>query len=210
MKNREIIARVRNTVKEHFKDSVLTNKHIYSILKTASIFLIKREADTKKTIYSQNDIWNTLYVDMMSVPIVDSKVLNIPLNCNVWRSKEKLPTFVETANGFLYKSITSVDNSVDFYLVTPYLYQLKTKLKYNPKKYIWIENGYLWSVYSFPILKVIGLFEEDVNLNNCSRMEDMFKCPLYLLDAVVKLAIQELIQFKQIRYDNNENKDSNT
>jgi hypothetical protein len=210
MKNKEVISRLRNTLKEMGRDSVLTNKYLHNVLKTAAIFLIKREANNKKFIYNQTGIWSTYYVHMIPVPLVQD--FNIPTDCVVYKSKEKLPSLIETDYGWLYKQITALGDSLQFTLVTPYVNSLKSKVKGNKNKYVWIENGYLYSSYHYPVLKLLGLFEEDITpFNkdaNCSKLEDTFIGPDYLVDAIIKLALQELQMTKQIPLDPSQN--SNT
>ena len=215
---RELISRIRNTLKEVSKDSILTNKHIYNILRTSSIFLIKREADTKNFIYFASDLWSTTCINMIQVP--STECLDIPTECTLWRSEHKLPPYVESSTGLIYKSISSVDNSIGYLLSTPYIIGLKSKLKYNKTRYVWIENNYLYSYNAHPILKVIAFFERDIFSNNtfglnqakvklCSRMDETVKIPSWLVDAVVKLTIQELQLFKQLPVDVLDNKNPN-
>lgn len=212
MKNKDIISRIRVSVKEIGKDNLLTNKSIYNILRSSAIFLLKREADSKNTIYNQMGIFSTICVDMIEVSATEC--LNIPSNCRVWRSKNKIPKIIESSTGFIYKAISSMDNSVQFFLTTPYIERLKSKIKFNKNKYVWLENDYLYSKDSYPILKIVGIFEEDIRPpqedSNCSRLEDSFFLPDYLCDAAVKLTLQELSVFKQIVYSNNEDKNTNT
>ena len=58
MKIREIISRVRNSLKEHKSDSVFFNKHIYSVLKSHTAFLLKRESEKLKNIRMNGNKFN--------------------------------------------------------------------------------------------------------------------------------------------------------
>lgn len=210
MNNREIIGRVRNTLKEHSIDSVLSNKHIYNVLRTATTFLVKRDADSKNTIYNQSGLWSTICIDMIPVSAIDCiSCFDLPVDCEIYRSKTKLPGYIETAYGVLYKSLTSVDRSEDITITTPYSYKLKKNLKYNKNKYAFIENDYLYTPnVEFPSLRFTGYLEKvPKDKEHCTIMSQTFACPQYLIDAVVKLAVQELLQYKQLPYDNIENKD---
>ena len=212
MKNKVVISRLKSVLKENNVDSLLTNKFLYTVLKTSANLLIKREADSKTTINFQSNIWSSISVHMQKVDSLEHAHLsiNIPNECELWRSVKPLPEFIETAYGFLYKSITSLDQNTHFILTTPFVAFSKMKLKYNKNRYVWIENGYLYSTHAFPYLKIVGYFEDDLNSNgnqgNCSRLDDEFKCPEYLIDAVIKMALQELMQFKQIQFDATANK----
>lgn len=214
MTNRELIGRVRSTIKEHNADSVLYNKHIYNLLLTNSALLIKREAD-KKSIYMMSNIWKTVCVEMIPVNPIVCKCVKLPIDCTIYRSKEKLPPFFETNFGPLYKSITTIDNSINIDLTTPYQYNLKVKIKYNKAKYAFIEDGYLYTPNSsYPWLKIVGLFKEEGNncdeskVVKCSKLDQEFPCPDYLLQPVIEMTLKELGYFKQINYDHVENKNT--
>lgn len=217
---KELISRIRNSLKEESKDSALTNKHIYNIIRTASILLIKREADNKNFIYQASNLWSTICVNMIKVP--STECLHIPTECTLSRSENKLPGLIESSTGFIYKSISSVDNSIQYLLSTPYIIGLKVNLKYNKSRYAWIENEFLYSYDAHPVLKIIGFFERDIVSNNqyglnqatlahsiCSRMDEKVKTPEYLIDGVVKMVIQELQIFKQLPVDILDNKNPN-
>lgn len=213
MTNRELISRVRNTVKEHSVDSVLTNKHIYNMLLTNASLLIKREAD-KKSIYMMSNIWQSLCLEMIPVSSITCTCIKFPTLCTIYRSKVKLPKFFELVSGFLYKSITSIDNSTSFTLTTPYQYEVKKKVKYNKEKYAFIEDGYLYTPNAeFPLVKIVGFFTELVKdctseSKNCSNLGATFPCPDYLIQPVVDLTLRELGGFKQIPFDHIENKNT--
>jgi len=211
MTNRELIGRVRNTIKEHSVDSVLTNKHVFNILLTNASLLIKREAD-KKSIYMMSNIWQSVCVEMIPVSSVTCTCIKFPHICTIYRSKEKLPKFFELASGFLYKSISSIDNHTSITLTTPYQYQVKSKVKFNKEKYAFLENGYLYTPNAtYPFVKIVAFFNELVKdcsspTKECSNLNATFPCPDYLIQPVVDLTLRELGAFKQIPFDHITNK----
>ena len=127
---REVIGRTRNSIKEHNADSVLTNKHIYNILLSNALLLIQREAD-KKSLFKISSIWQSTCIKMIPVSSVTCSCISFPKICTIFRSEEKVPRFFETAAGFLYKSISSIDSSENIVLTTPYQYNLKRKIKFE-------------------------------------------------------------------------------
>jgi hypothetical protein len=212
MTNREIVSRVRNSIKEHRIDSVLTNKHIYNILYSNSALLIKREADAKKSVYSLSNIWSSYCVKLEEV---SSITCDVPFSsdCTILRSVEKLPEFVETSTGFLYKSITTLDGSKQYSLTTPYQYSIKSKIKYNKSLYVFIEDGYLYVPNSkFKFLKILAYFKKPQNSNckdcvkKCSSLDNDFPCPDYLIQAVIEMSMKEFGFFKGTPYDQITNK----
>lgn len=212
MTNREIISRVRNTLKEHNADSVLTVKHAFNILITNASLLIKREAD-KKNIFMMDNLFQPACIEMIEVPTITCTCVKLPAGCTLYRSKERLPKFFELSSGFLYKSITSLDHSIKIILTTPYQYNLKSKVKFNHEKYAFIEDGYLYTPNStYPWIKIVGMFIEPPKSCEkkelCSKLDAIFPCPDYLIQSVVDMTLKELGVFKQIVYDNSEGKNT--
>jgi hypothetical protein len=219
MTNREAISRAKIPFKEVRADSLLTNKYIYSALYTSASLIIKRDADNKRSVYALSNIWTPYCVEMEYADAVTCPI-EIPTNCRIMRSKTRLPEFLETAGGFLYKSIGSADvlSQNSFVLVTPYQYSLKSKIKYNKTKYVFIEDGYLYAPNcDYPTLKVLGYFKKAITTNckdcgaSCSILDATFPAPDYLFDTILKMALQEIGVYKSVQHDNVNNKnESNT
>lgn len=215
MTNRELISRVRGTLKEHQADTHLFNRHIYSILKTKLFLLIKRAYEERRSLSMVSSVFQTVCVPMKAVSAIEC-CIDFPLDCQIYRSKDKLPGYVESSYGIIYKSVTSLDRSEKFTIITPYQYDIKSKVKYNKNKYVWIENGYLYSPQAdYPMLRVTALFDDVVEScdspetkTTCSILDQQFPCPDYLIDSVASMALEELKLFKGIQYDPVPNKQS--
>lgn len=213
MTNREAIAVIKEGLKKVNADNVYTNKGIWLKLKAVADLLIKKDADSKLAFYRLNNIFTPVYVDTIEVsPLEDSCLSNLPIDCKVCRTKNKLPKFVETTFGMLYKAITSVDNSISFTLVTQSEYNVKRKIKYNTSNYAWIENGYMYFSKCFPCIKIIGYFSEP-NISktdgNCSILDQGFPCPDYLLNYALEETLKVLGVGENIINDNVSNKNTN-
>lgn len=210
MTNREIISSVLTGVRENGSDSILFNKYIYTTLFRKAIVLMKRDTDQKRNIYMSSSMWGEpVNIEMEEVNILEDTCLCIPINCPRYRSKKKLGDIIETGYGFMFQYISSPDNSVQFRYTTPSSYQTKSKIKYNKTKYAFIENDYLYTPNAeFPCLKVVGMFNA-LEGSNCSRLDNNFPCPEYLIDFVVKDTIQELLIGKQLPVDPVNNKNVN-
>lgn len=208
---REVVSRVRTSLKEHTGDTRLTNRQIYAALRSASFVLIKREV-TGSGMNQLSNIYRTCCIEMEEVSSIECNIkLNNP--CKIFRSKEKIPTMIESSSGSVYKTITTADRSLDFTLVTNYEYNIKSKVRYNITKYVFIEDGYLYSPgSSYPILRITGLFESEcISCNTAqipckSKLDEIFPCPDYLIEPVVQMALPELLRYKQIQYDEVSNK----
>jgi hypothetical protein len=163
-----------------------------------------------------SELWHSTCVEMKEVPAITCTCLTLPVGCTLYRSKEKLPEFVEDSYGFINKSVTSVDGSEDLQGITPYNYQTKRKLKWNKTKYFFIEDRYLYTPNAtYPVIKVVGWFKkkpkescDTLIKTNCSMLEQTFPCPEYLLSYIIQASLQELGMFKQITYDHIEDKNT--
>ena len=205
---REVISNVVTGLKEINADSILFNKYVYSVLFRKALFLIKRDSDQKRNLFSQAGIWSTLNIDMIEVDAIECDCIPFPTGLKIMRSKDPLPSIIETSYGFLFQSISTPDNSISLRLTTASQHVVRSKIKYNPIKYVFIENDYLWAPNAtYPCIKISGMF--NALTTGCSRMDNIFPCPQYLIDPCVSLAIQEISIGKQIPYDNIENKDPN-
>jgi len=220
MKVREVISRVRNSLKEHSADSVFFNKHIYSILRSHTAFLLKRESEKlKNNIYLSSNIWTPICVEMEPVSAIQCSCVSLPIDCTIYRSKQKLPIMLEVGYSFFYKSIATIDNSEFFTLVSPNGFKQRTSTKYakySKDSLAFLEDGYLYTPdkeYSF--LRILGWFEnvngfKDCNSTStptsstagCSLMDTEFKCPEHLISPVIQMTLEELLRTKQLPYDN--------
>ncbi len=224
MNRKELISRLRNTIKEVHGDSEYSNRYLWHILTTCSKQLIKQDADKGK-IFKQSSIWETICIKMEPVSSLICNCTSLPYDCIVYRSVEKLPEFFEYSNGIVYRFIATPDLSQQFTLVSPYQYQVKSKIKFNKRKYAFIHDGYLYTpADKYPYLAMSSLFnedvakfkceEEDTDENNsnggCNNILDLtVPLPDYLKDACIKMALQELGMSKQIMSDQHPNANEN-
>ncbi len=228
MKIREIISRVRNSLKEHKSDSVFFNKHIYSVLKSHTAFLLKRESEKlKNNIYLSSNIWTPICVEMEPVSAIMCSCINLPIGCTIYRSKQKLPTMLEVGYSFFYKSISTIDHSEFFTLVSPNGFKQRTSTKYSKfskDSLAFLEDGYLYTPdKEYSVLRILGWFENTKGFKDCSKgssssdsssnsscsiMDSEFKCPEHLISPVIQLTLEELLRTKQLSYDNIPNKNT--
>ncbi len=221
MKVREVISRVRNSLKEHNADSVFFNKHIYSILKSHTAFLLKRESERlKNNIYLSSNIWTPICVEMEPVSAILCDCINLPIDCTIYRSKQKLPVMLEVGYSFFYKSISTADHSEFFNLVSPNGFKQRTSTKYakySKDSLAFIENGYLYTPdKEYALLRILGWFENTTGFKDCnakpedeknstagcSLLDTEFKCPEHLISPAIQMTLEELLRTKQLPYDN--------
>jgi hypothetical protein len=225
MNRLEIISRLRNSIKEVHADSEYSNRYLWNTVLSSAKRLIKEDADRGR-IFRQSTVWDTICVEMEEVSSVYCNCFCLPYNSTVYRSKRKLPEFVEASNGLIYRFIATPDLSKEFTLVSPYQFALKSKIKYNREKYAFIHDGYLYTPNSsYPLLSVSSLFLDDISDFKCDQNgpvgdgDAAVSCPTvldlsvplpdYMEEACIKMALQELGFSKQIASDQHPNANEN-
>lgn len=210
---RTIVSRLRGSIKEVAADTKYSNRYLWNVFFTASNKLFKEDADRGR-IYSQSNPWESICIEMEPVSSLFCNCIYLPYNCTVYRSKLKLPRIIESSTGFIYRLIATPDLSQQFTLTTPYLYSVKSKIKYNKEKYAFFYDGYLYTPdHTFPSLAIAGLFQEDTSKFNCNNdcESDSGTCGSglnvsvslndYLIDACIKIALAEILPAVQKTQD---------
>lgn len=216
---KEIIARLRNAIKEVSADSVYSNRYLWHAFATAAKKII-RTAIERGSIFYQNIMWESVCIKMVPISSLLCNCYCLPYNCMVYRSEKRIPMFLEGPGGMAYRFIASPDLSEQFTLVTPYQYQVRSKIKYNKEKYVFYHDGYLYTPNAtFPQIIVSAIFEEDITKFDCAYEPSKVKCgtmlesksflPTYLEDDAIKMALQELGMFKQVQQDELPNANTN-
>lgn len=202
MSIRDIVSRVRNELKELNYDSLLTNRQIWSMFYTQGVLLMQRVIDQKRNIYN-NDIFTKWETKMIPIGL-ETELIDIDYQCNIYKSAKPVPNLVETQYGAVLRNVSTLDNSISYNLVSPFDFQVKTKIKGNKARYIYLQDGYIYSKDPYPI-KVEGLFKS--YLPNSCKIMDM-KAPIlpYLIQPSISGLLQELGIYKQLPIDQTDNK----
>lgn len=203
----DTISRTRNLVKAVKEDAFLTDRFIYSLtLKHAKLY-IKRMDDQNKIMRFQSLFEKMPCVDLIEVDKVEACCAGIKSGCIIKRTEFRLPTVMEGSYGALFRTISSIDGSIQVYKTFPSQF---TKLanspnyKYNKTFYYWYQDGYLY----FPNLEwdavtVEGLWEDSIAMFTCDgdycqlRQEDATHIPEYLfaeIEGAVKADLLNTIQ----------------
>ena len=205
----EAISRVRNTLKAVKEDPFLTDRTIYfSILKYAKA-LIKRE-DNQNKLMRMSFLFSTLpVVELIEVDKIEAQCAGIKSDCTIMRTKYKLPQLYNGAFGPLFRTVSSIDGSIELYRTEPGVYTSMTKttsFKYNKQKYYWYLNGYLYFPnIEWETIRIDAIFEGDVSEYSC---DDSDKCkpkhlqnltiPEYLFAEVEQFVVKELSMTIQV------------
>lgn len=214
----DIVSRLRNVVKATNEDAFLTDRFIYSlVLKYAHLF-IKRDKQIQSVLAYSALIQSIPCLELIEVDKVSDRCcVGIKSNCTIMRSKERIPDIIESTNGPLFRSISSLDNSTEFTLTTPTTYISSSKtttFKYNTTKYYWYVDGYLYFPnVNFEYVKVEGLFEKDLSDVFCAiekkclkRQDEKTFIPDYLLAEIESSVIKELALRLQVPEETADNK----
>jgi len=141
----ETISRVRNALKAVKIDPFLTDRNIYSVILKYAAFIISR--NIKASPNSANSAYRTLpCVALIEVDKVEA-CCDIQSGCTIMRTKEKLPSLLDSTSGVLLGAITAVDGSSRVYPteLATYIHFSKTSgAKYDKTKYYYYLNDFLY------------------------------------------------------------------
>jgi hypothetical protein len=205
----ESISRVRNTLKAVKEDPFLTDRTIYfSIIKYGQS-LMKRE-DNQLRLMKLSNIFRVMpYVELIDVDKVDAACVGVYSGCYFKRTKERLPDLLTGIQGPIFRTVSSVDGSMELFRTDPGTFVSMTKtttFKYNKRQYWWYLDGYLY----FPNLewdavKIEAIFENDVETcdsDKCIIKQDQsLNIPDYLFSEVEQFVVKELTMTIQVPTD---------
>ena len=175
---RESISRVRAGIKATNEDAFITDRYIYSLLMKYAKHLIKRDWDTKHLFKHSSLFKEDSCVELIEVSVIPDCCKELAYsNCRIMRSKNKLPKMLELTKGNLIRNVSTLDYSKRADVTVPLLYANMKKsvnFKYNPSKYYWYLEGYLYIPdVDWEAVRVEALFEDNISSLSCNSEEDM-------------------------------------
>lgn len=225
----EVVSRIRNSIKEVSDDSVFSNRYLWNVYETALKQLIKQESHSGN-IYTQSDVWVPICIEMEPVDSIYCNCFCLPNNVTVYRSTRKLPRFLESNDGIVYRWLATPDLSRTFVIVSPAQYQWRAKFKYKRESYAFIHDGYLYTPdKEFPLLSLAAFFTEDISSFVCgstqkntteetkyssdqgsttdcaTRLSAKVQIPDYLERAAIELVRAEVLPATQLKQDEHPN-----
>jgi hypothetical protein len=202
----ETVSRVRNTIKAVKADPFITDRHLYSLILKYGQAAMRRQAILDR-ILKMSSLFATIpCLELIEVSPIEACCGAVTSNCRYRRTAAKLPSLMNGEYGPIFRTVSSIDGSVEVYATTPSLYASMSKtsgFKFNKNKYYWYLNGYLY----FPNIEwegvmVQGIFEGDITeltcpsgsgMPNCSiRQDQMSPIPDFLFAEVEQNVLQEL------------------
>jgi len=212
---RQLVSDVRSTHKLLSTDALITDRTIYSQIRSNTFLLVKRDLNLRK-LWNTDTIFTTLpCLEMKEVPISECCEYVDP--CTVSRSVYKLPRMLEGNYQYAIQGVYSINamgglgKKFKEVTINRYLNLLKLPVVKN-QVYYWIVNDYLYT--NNPLLKAIRIaafFEEDMPnelaFPDCDcgtdyTLEDICKNPLdkefplpgYLKKQALDMVSQELLR----------------
>ncbi len=205
----EAISRVRNTLKAVKEDPFLTDRTIYySIIKYGQT-LMKRE-DNQLRLMKISNIFKVMpYVELIEVDKVDAACVGVYSGCYFKRTKEKIPDLLTGIQGPIFRTVSSVDGTIELFRTDPGTFVSMTKtttFKYNKRQYFWYLDGYLYFPnLAWDAVKVEAIFENDVETcdsDKCLIKQDQsLNIPDYLFSEIEQYVIKELTMTMQVPTD---------
>lgn len=204
--NAELISRLKNANKFLADDDVISDRYLYSLLKQKASILIKREANQRKLLTSDN-----VYQNYECVDLISARGSECDLNCPVRRTRNKLPKIEEGLYSYFIQGVFNTSNSEEIFPTTirDYINHSKLRIK-SPKKFYTIKDSYLYVLD--PDVECINIYAyftesiEDLDGTQCVSMYDKeFKIPAYLIDSLIELCNQSLINYHKLPIEQEDN-----
>ena len=205
----ETISRVRNTLKAVKEDAFLTDRIIYSSLLKYAQTLIKRE-DNQFRLMKISSLFRVLpYIELIDVDKVEAGCVGVYSGCYFKRSKEKLPPVLDGMFGPLFRTVSSIDGTIEMFRTDPGTWVSMTKTttwKYNRNFYFWYLDGYIYCPnVDWEAIRMEAIFEgtiETCDTKECeTRQNEPFSLPEYLFSEVEQFVIKELTMTMSISTD---------
>lgn len=210
----ESISRVRNLVKGVKEDAFLTDRLIFSLIEKYGKMLIKRQDDQNKIMKFQSLFEKLPCVELIEVDKIEACCAGIKSGCTIRRTKEKLPTVLEGAYGPLFRTISSIDGSIEFFRTYPTTYAAmthSTNFKYNKNKYYWYLGGHLYFPnIDWESVSVEGLWDGSIQRYICGgdvclpRQQQLIPLPEYMFAEIEQMVVKDLLTTIQLPVENND------
>lgn len=192
------VSRVRNIVKAVKTDSFLTDRFLYSLILKYAYMYIKQDLD-KGRFLALSPFFKTLpCVDLIEIDKVEA-CCDIESGCTIMRTKDPLPSVLNSVFGPVFRAVTSIDGSNDIERTDPLTYTRFAKTsgaKYNTTKYYWYLNGYLYFPnIIWPQVRIDALFQDSVaSLQCCSPCVPIQDSPTPIPDYLFALIEQGVLK----------------
>lgn len=198
---RDIIFKLRGAIRQSADDSRLSNRFLFSFLKSSRKELISQELN-KKRLSKSLEYQQLGCLEIESVN--PSSCLGVQLEgLVVYRSKIRIPRIIDTNEGLAIAGIYSIDGSNRFQLTTRNGWLRRQSRKYKTDDvYVFFEDGYLYTegYNEEGSVRVVALFEDpeevhklnETTKNDCGEEAscvDMLDAPFDIPSSIENLMI---------------------
>ena len=221
---REAIARIKSLYNRGSAsdDTRLSNRHIYSKLKSVRALLIKQSQDRK----SKLSPWNVQVVPCLKMELSSSHDCKcvVPSDCTILKSTCKIPKPIQTKLATGIESVSTLDGSVMFTRTTWAKKKYKSGDRYTSKvSDYFIRDNYLYVTHNTMLewVSLSGIFEDPIDVEefirnsecSCGEEEDPciqamdkeLKMEDHLFEPTIQMATQELVQMLVPMSEDNDN-----
>lgn len=212
---RQLVSELRSSHKLISTDTLLTDRFLLAEIRINALLLLKREANLRK-LWATDTIFTTIScLEMIEVSI--SECCNYVDECNIARSKYKLPRISEGNYQYVIQGVYSINvmngkgKKLKEITINRYINLLKLPV-IKKEEYFWISNDYLYVTNPFvQTIRISALFEEDIPSSliypDCgcggipvtddewckNPLDKEFALPGYLEKQVLELTSQKLL-----------------
>jgi len=214
----DTISRVRNVVKGVKEDAFLTDRFLYSLILKYAKLLIRRQDNESKIMRFQSLFEVLPCVELIEVDKKEACCSGIKSDCKIMRTKDRLPTLLEGSWGPLFRTVSSIDGSIEMFPTYPSTYSALTQssnFKYNKNIYYWYLNGYIYVPNAiWEAIKIEGLWDESIAMYTCDgnvcapRQSEQVHVPEYLFAEIEQMALKDLGMLLQIPLEGSDDKQS--
>jgi len=142
MTNREIVSKIRSSLKWNSSDVLITSRAILNEARdTRNKYVYQRL--NKRSGWNSANVFTPLLVQLQEVPLAD--FCEYQSDCNIARSIHRLPRLGEGIFGTASAGLYTLDKKRKFTEVDASRYQNILRLNLRTKDiYYWLFDGYLW------------------------------------------------------------------
>jgi hypothetical protein len=205
-------------------DTRLSQRHIYSKIKTIRARLVSQDANKKQKISA----WSYQTIDCIElIPVPTHQCPCLPnIGCEILRSKYPIPAPLTNNSYDLIKSVTTVDRSMKIDMINVNAYNSQKGSKYTSKKTnYFIEGAYLYisTPSNLRVVSMTAVWEDPFEVEKFKtwcECSDCVNCMDYtsfdfpvdfdIADTLVEMCAQELVAiFKESSEDLHNNSRDN-
>lgn len=210
------ISRIRNVLKAVKEDPFMTDRFIASITSKYAKLLIRRQDNENKLMKFQSLFEVLPCVELIEVDKIEACCTGIKSHCKIMRTKERIPKVLEGSYGPLFRSVSSIDGSIELVKTYPATYTAmtnSTNFKYNKTKYFWYLDGYLYFPnIEWEAVRVEGMWDGDIAFFKCDKdkeclpmQEQQFRIPEFLFAEIEQMVLKEILTSGQVPSDGSDN-----